>query len=176
MSKNNDESTSGAATNKSPDMKFMMTAAQGGVSEVEMARLALQRSSSDFVKQYAQRMIDDHTKANDELMQVASAKGITLPTAPDAKHQAAMARLQQLSGAEFDRMYIKMAGINDHMKMQKLFQKESTAGKDAEAKAFAAKTLPAVQEHRRMAQEMSNSMMGGMKTSKDTKGGTTNTP
>jgi putative membrane protein len=144
----------------SMDRKFMMDAAAGGMAEVAMARLATERASSDAVKQYAQHMIDDHTKANEELMQLAGTKGVTLPTGPDAKHQAMMAKMQGLSGAAFDHEYLKNAGVKDHEKMEKLFQKESGGAKDADTKAFAAKTLPTVQEHLRMAREMSGSMMG----------------
>lgn len=148
----------------STDRKFMMDAAAGGMAEVEMGRLALEKASSDDVKKYAQQMIDDHTKANEELMQVASTKGVTLPSGPDAKHMALMQKMRGMSGAEFDRMYIKESGVNDHAKMEKLFQKESTGGKDADARAFAAKTLPTVQMHLKMARDMSGSMMaGGMK-------------
>jgi putative membrane protein len=147
----------------SMDKKFMMEAAMGGKAEVAMARLALERSSSDAVKQYAQKMIDDHTKAGEELMEVASMKGITLPMEPDAKHKALMAKMQQMSGAEFDSMYIKMAGVKDHEKMEKLFMSESTKGKDADAKGFAAKTLPTVQMHLSMARQMMTSMMSAKK-------------
>lgn len=146
----------------SADKKFMMTAAMGGMAEVEMARLALQKSGSDSVKQYAQKMIDDHTAANNELMQVASTKGVTLPTQPDAKHMAMMAKMQKLSGMEFDMMYVKEAGVKGHEAMEKLFMKESMSGKDMDAKAFAAKTLPAVRMHLQMARDMMSSMKGGM--------------
>jgi putative membrane protein len=144
----------------SADKKFMMTAAMGGMAEVEMARLALQKSGSDAVKQYAQKMIDDHTAANNELMQVASTKGVTLPAQPDAKHMAMMAKMQKLSGTEFDMMYVKEAGVKAHQDMEKLFMKESMSGKDMDAKAFAAKTLPAVRMHLQMARDMIASMKG----------------
>jgi putative membrane protein len=121
----------------SADQKFMMTAAMGGMAEVEMARLALEKSSSDAVKQYAQKMIDDHTAANNELMQVASTKGV-------------------------DMMYVKESGVKDHEKMEKLLMKESTGGKDMDAKAFAAKTLPVVRMHLQMARDMMMSMKGTM--------------
>jgi putative membrane protein len=149
-----------AATVSSSDRKFAMTAAMGGMAEVEMSRLALNKSSSDAVKQYAQKMIDDHTTANAELMQIASAKGITLPTAPDAKTRAMMARMERLSGAEFDHHYIMMAGTKDHSKMEKLFRDESTRGRDADLKAFAAKTLPVVRQHLQMARDLQGQMPG----------------
>ncbi|HZG52895.1 MAG TPA: DUF4142 domain-containing protein [Pyrinomonadaceae bacterium] len=144
----------------SADRKFAMTAAMGGMAEVEMARMALTKASSDAVKQYAQKMIDDHTAANAELMQIASTKGIRLPTAPDAKHRAMMAKMGRLSGAEFDRQYIMMAGHKDHQKMEKLFRDESMRGRDADLKAFAAKTLPVVQLHLQMARDLHGGMSG----------------
>lgn len=152
----------GGSTNQgaSADSKFMMTAAAGGMAEVEAARVALQRSSSDSVKQFAQHMIDDHTQNNNELMQVAASKGVTLPAGPDTKHQAMMTKLQSLTGDAFDREYIKNSGVKDHESMEKLMQKEINGGKDADAKAYASKTLPAVQEHLRMARDLSSSMMG----------------
>jgi putative membrane protein len=145
---------------KSPDMKFMTAAAQGGMAEVAMARTALERASSDSVKQYAQKMIDDHTAANAELMGIASAKGVTLPGAPDTKHQMMMDKMSKLSGMEFDMEYVKNAGVKDHEAMEKLFMGESMKGKDADARAFAAKTLPAVRMHLSMAREMMMSMKG----------------
>jgi putative membrane protein len=148
------------ATVSSSDRKFALTAAMGGMAEVETARLALTKASSDAVKQYAQKMIDDHTAANAELMQIASAKGITLPTAPDAKHRAMMAKMEKLSGAEFDRQYIMMAGHKDHANMEKLFRNESMRGRDADLKAFAAKTLPVVQQHLQMARDLHGQMPG----------------
>ena len=150
----------------SMDKKFMMEAAAGGMAEVELAKLALEKSSSDDVKKYAQQMIDDHTKAGEELMQLASQKNVTLPSGPDMKHMALMEKMRKLSGAEFDRMYIKEAGSNDHSKMEKLFMKESTGGKDTDTRAFASKTLPIVQMHLKMARDMSGSMMGGAMKSK----------
>ena len=142
-----------------------MMAAQGGMAEVEISRLALTRASSDAVKQYAQKMIDDHTAANAELMQIASSKGITLPTAPDAKMRAMMAKMQNLSGAAFDREYVMNAGHKDHQKMEKLFRDESTRGRDADLKAFATKTLPVVRQHLQMARDL-HSQMPGMNHSK----------
>ncbi|HEX7316482.1 MAG TPA: DUF4142 domain-containing protein [Pyrinomonadaceae bacterium] len=146
----------------SDDRKFMMMAATGGMAEVEMARLALEKSSNDAVKQYAQKMIDDHTAANNELMQVASMKGVTLPAQPDAKQMAMMMKMQKLSGMEFDMMYVKEAGVKGHEGMEKLFMKESMGGKDMNAKAFASKTLPTVRMHLQMARDMMTSMKGMM--------------
>jgi putative membrane protein len=127
-----------------------------------MARLALQKSGSDAVKQYAQKMIDDHTMAGEELMRLASMKGVALPAQPDAKHMSMMAKMQKLSGMEFDMMYVKEAGVKAHESMEKLYMKESMGGKDMDAKAFAAKTLPAVRMHLQMARDMMMNMKGMM--------------
>ena len=147
----------------SADQKFMMMAAMGGMAEVEMARLALQKSTNESVKRYAQKMIDDHTMAGEELMRLASMKGVALPAQPDAKHMSMMAKMQKLSGMEFDMMYVKEAGVKGHEGMEKLYMKESMSGKDMDAKAFAAKTLPTVRMHLQMARDMMMSMkeMGG---------------
>lgn len=147
-------------TENSSDAKFMITAAEGGLAEVEMGRMALERASSEAVKQYAQRMIDDHARTGDELKQLAATKGIRLPTGPSPRQMSLMEKLRQKTGADFDRMYIKEGGVKAHQSMEKLFQKESTQGKDADVRAFAAKTLPAVQEHLRMARDMSATTSG----------------
>ena len=144
----------------SDDRKFMMMAAMGGMAEIEMARLAIQKSTNESVEQYAQKMIDDHTAAGDELKRIASMKGMTLPMQPDAKQMAMMAKMQRLSGAEFDMEYVKVAGVKAHESMEKLYMKESMGGKDMDAKAFAAKTLPAVRMHLQMARDMMASMKG----------------
>jgi putative membrane protein len=154
----------------SPDQKFMMEAATAGMEEVELGRMAATKGSTDAVKQFGQRMVDDHSKANEELMQIASTKGVTLPTALDDKHKADIDKMSKLSGADFDRAYIKEAGVKDHDKAVKLFQGESTKGKDADVKAFADKTLPTVQEHLRMARDLDNSM----NVAKGTAGGNSN--
>lgn len=135
------------------DMKFAMTAAQDGMTEVELGRLAVQKGTSDAVKQFGQRMIDDHTAANQQLMQLATSRGMTLPTTLDAKHAAMVQKFQSLSGAAFDRAYAKQM-VRDHRKAVDLFQKEADRGADADLKAFASQTLPTLQGHLSMAQAM----------------------
>ena len=132
----------------------------GGMMEVELGRLAAQQGMSEAVKQFGQRMVDDHTKANSELMTLASSKGITLPTALDEKHQKDVTKLSGLSGADFDRAYMKMM-VNDHNKDVKNFEKQSTRGADADLKAFAGKTLPTLQEHLQMARALPGAEGGG---------------
>src|SRR5205823_13350550 len=88
------------------DHKFAMDAAAGGMAEVELGRLAASKASNADVKNFAQRMVDDHSKANDELKSVASKENIKLPAAIDAKHKATIDRFSKLSGAAFDRAYV----------------------------------------------------------------------
>jgi putative membrane protein len=137
----------------SSDRKFVMEAAMGGMAEVEMGRLAAERGSSDAIKQFGQRMVDDHSRANTQLMQLASGKGITLPTALDAKHQALMTKMSALSGAAFDRAYAKEM-VKDHTKDVALFERQASRGADSDLKAFAQTTLPTLQEHLSMARAL----------------------
>ena len=150
----------GMGAMSSQDRDFIMEAAMGGMMEVELGRLAAQQGMSEAVKQFGQRMVDDHSKANTELMSIASTKGITLPTALDDKHREHVTKLSAMSGAEFDRAYMKMM-VNDHNKDVKAFERQSTRGADADLKAFAGKTLPTLQEHLQMAKTLDGSQRGG---------------
>ena len=149
------------------DHKFVMFAAMGGMAEVEMGRLAAQKGASEDVRQFGQRMVDDHTKANEELMRVVSSKGMTPPPTLDAKHQSAMRKMSSLSGEKFDREYARMM-VADHKKTVGEFQKEAGRGADPDLKAFAAAQLPALQEHLRMAQRLNDKLAlrrsGNLKT------------
>lgn len=161
-SKNNNATgeQTGMANMAAADRDFLMDAAMGGMLEVELGRLATQQGASDAVKQFGQRMVDDHSKANEELMSLAQSKGITLPTAIDEKHKKDMTKLSSLSGAEFDREYSKMM-LSDHRKDVSEFEKQSTHGTDADLKAFASKTLPTLQEHLKMAEALPGNKAGG---------------
>ena len=144
-------SAGSAASVATADKAFAMKAAAGGLAEVALGKLAQQNGSNDQVKQFGSRMVDDHSKANDELKQIASTKGITLPTDVDAKHKSEMAKMQKLTGAQFDRAYMDSM-VKDHKEDVSDFRKESTAGKDSDIKTVAAKTLPTLQDHLKMAQ------------------------
>ncbi len=140
------------AAKSGSDNTFVMNAAKGGMAEVELGKLAVQKASSDQVKQFGQRMVDDHGKANDELKALAQQKNITVPSEIDAKHKAEIDRLSKLSGAAFDREYMR-AMLMDHRKDVNEFRVESKSGKDADVKAWAAKTLPTLEEHLKQAQD-----------------------
>ena len=161
-SKNNNAmgEQTGMANMAAQDHNFLMDAAMGGMLEVELGRLATQQGASDAVKQFGQRMVDDHGKANQELMSLAQSKGITLPTEIDEKHKKDMTKLSSLSGAEFDREYGKMM-LADHRKDVSEFEKQSTRGTDADLKAFASKTLPTLKEHLKMAEALPGAKAAG---------------
>jgi putative membrane protein len=141
------------------DKTFAEHAAQGSMAEVAMGKLAAQNASSSDVKQFGQRMVDDHGKANTELMSWASKKNVTLPTDVDAKHKSEQARLAKLSGPEFDRAYMAMM-VADHNKDVAEFQRAPKTVKDPDLKAWAAKTLPTLQEHQKTAQEINAKVKG----------------
>jgi putative membrane protein len=145
-----------AASAKAPasaDSAFMRTAATGGVAEVELGKLGVANATSSDVKQFAQRMVDDHSKANDELKALAAQKNVTLPAEVDAKHKAAYDKLAKAKGAGFDAAFMSHM-VSDHQADVSLFERESKSGKDAETKAWAAKTLPTLQEHLKLAKEI----------------------
>lgn len=117
-----------------------------------MGQLAKDHAQNQAVKDFGQRMVDDHTKAGDELKGIAQQKGMTLPTSLDAKDQATFDRLSQLNGAEFDRAYMADM-VRDHKTDIADFKREADRGTDADLKAFASKTLPTLQEHLSMAEK-----------------------
>ena len=144
----------------SQDRDFLMDAAMGGMMEVELGRIAAQQGASAEVKQFGQRMVDDHSKANEELMTLATSKGITLPATLDDKHKEHLAKFSSMTGADFDRAYVKEM-VSDHHKDVSEFEKESTKGTDPDLKAFASKTLPTLQEHMRMAEALPGAKPSG---------------
>ncbi|MFN2426753.1 MAG: DUF4142 domain-containing protein, partial [Candidatus Binatia bacterium] len=129
------------------DKEFMINAASGGIAEVEMARVALDKSTSTAVKEHAQLMINDHTKANDELRRIATSKGVPLADVPNAAHQAMIDKIKATPASDFDKTYISEAGVKAHQESQTLYRNESTSGLDPDLKAFAARTLPTVEAH-----------------------------
>lgn len=139
------------ATAGGADKEFAMKAAGGGMAEVELGRLATKNGQSAAVKQFGQRMVTDHSKANEELKAIASAKGITLPAEMSADGKEMMEKLSKLKGEDFDRAYMD-GMVEDHMKDVAEFKREAETGTDKEIKAFAAKALPVLQGHLQMAQ------------------------
>ena len=137
----------------SGDQKMMRDIAQSNISEIAAGKLALEKSQSDDVKSFAQKMIDDHTKAQHELQTLADSKGVKLPTEPDAKHKALSKVMAGMKGDAFDKRYLKQGGLNDHENTHKLLARVQDKAKDADLKAYAAKTITVVDQHLTMAQD-----------------------
>lgn len=135
------------------DSLFVREIAIGGLSELKSAELAKTKSSSADVKSFADRMVEDHTKANEELEQLAKEKGIAVPTAIDNTHQAKLDELSKLSGPAFDKAYVKQQRMG-HEKMLRLLEDEAKNGKDADLKGFAAKAKSVVSEHHSMIEKL----------------------
>ena len=128
------------------DAKFAVDAANGGMAEVALGKLAEGKAVNAKVKEFAAMMIADHTKANDELMALAQSKNITLPQAVSSDKQATMDNLTKKSGSDFDKAYVDQM-VDDHKKTISLFEDASKNAKDADIKAFVDKTLPTLRTH-----------------------------
>jgi putative membrane protein len=158
-------SASGSSSSalSSDDRKFVEKAAKGGMEEVELGQIAQQKAQNAEVKTFASRMVTDHGKANDELKSLASNKGVTLP-APDAdksgkKHAD---ELNKKAADKFDHEYMEMM-VKDHKKDVKEFEHAAKNAKDADLRAWAAKTLPTLQDHLKMAEAAEASVKKGGK-------------
>jgi putative membrane protein len=143
-----------------PDRQFVMEAARGGMAEVKLGELATKKAASDDVKQFGQHMVQDHSKANAELKQLADKKGWTLPADVGPKHKAVMDRLSGLSGSAFDRAYMTEM-VRDHEKTVALFERETKNGKDEDLRSWAEKTLPTLRHHLTMARETAGKVGAG---------------
>jgi putative membrane protein len=133
--------------NPSPDQSFYKKAAEGGVSEVELGKLAQEKGQSQAVKDFGAMMVKDHTAGNEKLKSVASTKGIIdLPTTSSVGQMSTKAKLEVLQGAAFDKSYVKNM-VSDHEEDIKEFEKEAQSGQDPDAKAFAKATLPTLKAH-----------------------------
>ena len=139
------------AYGKMSDETFMTKAALAGMAEVDLGKLAVEKAANDEVKKFGQRMVDDHSKAVEDLKTLAQNKHVTLPTAIDPHETALRDRLAKLSGPEFDRAYMQ-AMMSDHRRALNEFRMEAKMGKDADVKGWASKTLPTIEEHVKLAQ------------------------
>jgi len=134
------------AADTSSDTTFYRSIAQGGMAEVDLGRLAEQKSTDPKVKDFARMMVKDHSAANEKLESLASAKHIALPKTLDTSNAATKTRLEGMSGNNFDKSYVE-SQLKAHEKTVDLLEKEISSGQDADAKAFAQSVLPTVQHH-----------------------------
>ena len=146
------QSSNSSTRISSADRRFMDKAAQGGMAEVKLGQLAQEKGSSPAVKDFGKRMVTDHSKANDQLKNIASQKGVNLPGAIDAKDQATYDRLSKLSGSEFDNEYMRDM-VKDHQMDVNEFRHEQQTAKDTDVKSFAQQTLPTLEQHLSLAQQ-----------------------
>lgn len=143
----------------SADKHFMMEAMEGDMAEIQLAQLAQQKASSAEVKQFAQRMIDDHTKLDAQMKPMAQQFGVEAPSDLSAKHKAVQTKLQGLSGDQFDREYIK-AMVSDHSEDDQAFLHEENGAKDPTLKNAVSQAEPIIADHLRMAKDLDKSLKG----------------
>jgi len=132
--------------------EFALQAGRGGLAEVEIARVVVTRATRPEVRDFAQRLIDDHSRANQELENLANQKSITLPTTLDPAQQNLLDRMKTMGGAALDDTYLKEM-IKDHEADSHLFERGQNA-QDPDLKAFAQRTLPTIQQHLEMAKRL----------------------
>jgi putative membrane protein len=144
----------------------MTKVAASGKAELEAAKVAAEKSSNPQVKQFAQKMVQDHMAANDELSKLASAKGVTLPPAQadHGDHAGAIKRIAEAKGADVDRQFLRGFGADEHDKDIMVFERAARESNDADVRAFAEKTLPKLREHQQLAQQLQQG--GGAKGTK----------
>jgi putative membrane protein len=135
------------------DKMFVQKAMQGGLAEVQLGQLTLQKSNNEQVKQFAQRMIDDHTKLNEQMKPIAQQIGVPVPEKVSKKDRATMAKLQALSGSAYDQAYIRDM-IKDHKADLSDFQTEASSGQDPAVKDAAAQGSKVIAQHLQLIQQL----------------------
>jgi putative membrane protein len=135
-----------------PDQRFVQTSAQSDMGEVKLGQLAQEKAVSQTVKDFAARMVADHSKAGQQLKEIASSRNVTLPDYLSSKDQALYDRLSKLSGQQFDREYMR-AMLSDHVMDIAAYRRVSLSAADPEVRDFASKNLPTVEEHLKLAQD-----------------------
>jgi putative membrane protein len=136
------------------DQDFVTKASQAGMAEVKLGQFAKEHGAADAVTQFGARMVDDHGKANEELKSIAAKNGKTVASEPSSEQQKTAEALKKNAGKEFDASYAK-AMVKDHEEAVALFKKEASSGENAELKQFAKQTLPTLESHLQMAQQLS---------------------
>jgi putative membrane protein len=134
---------------------FVKLASQDGMTEVALGKLALMKSSNPDIKQFASRMVQDHSKANVQLSEIAKKQGIPVSKKLDAEHAAMVKMMSDKSGADFDTAYTSDM-LADHKKAITLFQNEATDHADPDLASFAQSTLPVLRQHQQMAEQLTN--------------------
>jgi putative membrane protein len=152
--------TAPAVTFTTAESHFIAVAAGAGMYEVEAARLALSRTSSPQVRSYAQMLLDQHTAANKELMALVSSKGHRVAPGLPTELQQKISDLSRMNGADFDRDFVKMTGVQDHTATIAEFEKARASVGDRDLRAFIDKSLPVLRTHLQQAQDLAGRMAG----------------
>jgi putative membrane protein len=141
----------------SQDKDFMSNAAKAGYDEIQLAQLALKKSKNESVRDFAQKIITDHTKANEDLAKIATKKNVTLPDSTTMGAKGTEAKLKMLSGRHFDQSFVK-GMVDDHQDAISKFDTEATQGSDPDVKEFASSTQSTLKDHLSAAQELANKL------------------
>ncbi|WP_276369384.1 DUF4142 domain-containing protein [Chryseolinea sp. H1M3-3] len=144
-------------TDLEDDAEFAVSAAEGGMLEVQLAQLALTKATSPKVKEFAQSMVDDHSKANEELKSLAQSKNITLPTTLSEEKQKDYNDLAEKSGADFDKAYSEFM-VKDHKDDVSKFKKAADNAEDGDIKSWAAAKVPVLEHHLSMAESLEDAV------------------
>ena len=163
MQSSSNRSTNSKASASKPsraDDKFMKKVAEDNLAEIDLGQLAAEKASSSQVKQFAQMVVDDHTKAYKELQQVAASQGITLPDKPKSSEQSEKQRLENIAGDQFDKTYMDRI-VSDHINDVNAFRDEIQDGHDSAVKDFANKILPKLEEHLQKAESVNSVVKSG---------------
>ena len=142
------------------DRDFINKAATGGVTEVELGRIATMRAARPTVRSFGERMVTDHSRSNAELVALAQSKGVALPTALEPSQQAMRDRLNGLSGADFDRAYMSEM-VRDHTEDVALFERAAEISADPDIKAWATRSLPMLRDHLALARQVNSEVVLG---------------
>ena len=135
------------------DAKFLNDAAAGNLFEVTLGQMAVKQASNDEVKKFGQRMVDDHSKLNDQTQKVAQLKSVALPHELGKQQKTEVDKFAKLSGVAFDKAYMQHM-VDEHEKDVKEFKARATEASDPDVKRLAATTLPTLEEHLRLAKDI----------------------
>ncbi|HLL95795.1 MAG TPA: DUF4142 domain-containing protein, partial [Spirosoma sp.] len=144
----------------SADQALMMEVAKGGMMQLEVSRVAVQKASSEEVRQLAQAEVEEQTGLSAKLMEIAQAKGITLPSTPDAETQRMVTEMQGMTGMSFDRRYVTESGVKGHEKLDAVMGRVKSSASDSNLKAVANAAHPLVKAHLKVSREVMNKMSG----------------
>jgi putative membrane protein len=159
------QGAAGMNTGQAADKAFVKKALEGSLAEVEMGKLALQKSNDDQVKQFAQRMVDDHTKMGDQMKPVAEQMGVKVPDGPSKGQMKTMDKMKGLSGDAFDQAYIKDM-VKDHKKDDSEFKTEAQSTQNPQLKQLVSEGAQTIESHLQQIQQIAQTKGTTQKASK----------